>query len=263
MRGTRGQLTRRGLVVAVAVVLVGGAVFGGAVFGFGLGGSGDTGPGTPTVAPGTPVTSSTIVPTPPPTATITVRPTPTATASPTVTATPSPTRTATQTASPIPQWKAYEPFINTVLGELAEESQVPVRIRGLAVREETLWLFVNATDPAVNDTRRTKEWGALVTGYARAYYFHHESDISGQRTDGMRVLEVNNTGESPQTFELNNSVARRVNYGGLGGPELVGTYYSTFRNQTNQERTITRENDILDSNWTYGPGGDIHQTNNR
>jgi len=256
MRGSRAQLTRRGLVVAFVVVLVGGAVFGGAVFGFGLGGSGGTAPATPTVAPGTVLESSTPTATVTPTATRTTVPTPTRmpTVSPTATRSHSstPTRLPATTPTPVstPPWQAYEDFIDVFLGEVDAESQVPIRARGLTVREGTFWFIVNATDPDTNQTRRTKEWGGIVTGYARAYHFYEEGQISGNRTNGMRVLEVDDGDQPPKTFRLNNSVTRQIYNGGLRGPELVDAYHSTLRNQTDKEKTIAVKNDKQGSNET-------------
>jgi hypothetical protein len=242
------------------VVLVGGAVFGGAVFGFGLGGSGERAPGTPTVAPGTvvesPTPTTTVAPTSSPTSTPTVVPTPTPT--PTVVATPFPVPSETPTPTPVSN--LYDDFINTFFGEMAEESDVPIRIRGGAIVDGELWIMVNATDPSVNDTRRTSEWGGLVTGYARAYYFYEEGQLTGQRTYALRVLEVNNTGRPPKTFILNNSVIHQHQYGGLRAPEFIEAYYSTLRNQTAEEREIVVANDKQGINDTYGPDGNITKT---
>jgi hypothetical protein len=253
-------------VVAVVVVLVGGAVFGGAVFGFGLGDSGERASGTPTVAPETAVdtptvkstATGTVVPTPTPTST--VAPTPTAT--PTVVATPFPVPSATVTPTPTatPAYQAYSEFINTFLGEMAAEASVPVRSRGGVMVDGEMWYVVNATAKSVNDTRRVKEWGALVTGYIRAYQFHKEGDIGGKLPTGMRILEVNNTDRPPKTLFLSNLVAERVHSGDIQGPELVESYYSTIRNQTAREQVIALENDKEGINATYGPNGNITRT---
>jgi hypothetical protein len=266
MRGTRGQLTRRGLVVAVVVVLVGGAVFGGAVFGFGLGGSGDTGPGTPTVEPGTvvpsPTPTATVTPTlsetMTPTATVVPKPTPT----PTVVATPFPVPSETATPTPEPTSKSdlYEEFLNTFLGEMAHESDVPIRARGGAIIDGEWWIIVNMTDPAITDNHRDEERGGLVTGYIRAYQFYYEEDMDGKLPTGMRVLEVNNTGQPPKTFFVSNLLAERVKSDNIGGPELVDTYYSTLRNQTDREKELVIENDKQGTNVTYGPDGNVNLT---
>jgi len=265
MRGSRAQLTRRGLVVAFVVVLVGGAVFGGAVFGFGLGGSGGTAPATPTVAPGTVIALPTQTATS--TATVTTVPTPTRTPTPTTriistsTATPTTTSTVTPTPTLTPTYKAYSEFINTFLGEMAAETGVPIRSRGGAIVDGEMWFVVNATDRSVNDTRRVSEWGGIITGYVRSYYFYNEGNVSGKLPDRLRVLEINNTDRPPKTFVLNNSVAHGSLYGGVSGVELVESYHSTIRNQTNTERRIVRKNDIQSTNITYGPDGYAEPTN--
>jgi hypothetical protein len=251
-------------VVAVVVVLVGGAVFGGAVFGFGLGDSGERSPGTATVTPGTVVDSPTatatmaLTRTETPTATPTAVPTPTPT--PTVVATPFPTSTATPTPTATPTYQAYSDFINTFLGEMAEESKVPIRSRGGAIVDGEMWYVVNATSRSVNDTRRGKEWGGIVTGYLRAYHFHKDGDIGGKLPTGMRILEVNNTDRPPKTLFLSNLVAQRVYSGNIRAPELVESYYSTIRNQTAREKQIVVENDKQGINGTYGPDGNITRT---
>jgi len=265
MRGSRAQLTRRGLVVAFVVVLVGGAVFGGAVFGFGLGGSGDTAPGTPTVAPETAIPTPAMTSTP--TATITVAPTPTATPTPTLTSTAVATLTPTSTTTPeptptsTPVSNLYKNFLNTFFGEVAEESDVPIRIRGGAIANDEFWVIVNATNSSVNETRRSSEWSGLVTGYARAYYFYEEGQLTGRRTDAMRVLEINDTENPPKTFILNNSVVHRYQYGDMKAPEFAEAYYSTLRNQTAEEREIAVANDKQGINNTFGPDGNITRTN--
>jgi hypothetical protein len=251
-------------VVAFVVVLVGGAVFGGAVFGFGLGGSGDADPGTPTAVPGTVVESPTPTMAPTPTVTVTATATPTATPTktPTVVATPFPVPSETATPTPEPTSKSdrYEEFINTFLGEMAHESDVPIRVRGGTIIDREMWIVVNATDRTVNDSRRVKEWGGLVTGYTRAYHFYHEDNMSGKLPAGMRVLEVNNTSQPPKTFFLRNLVAERVRSGRISGPELVESYYSTLRNQTQREQRLVIENDKEGINGTYGPDGNITRT---
>jgi len=261
MRGTRAQLTRRGLVVAFVVVLVGGLVFGGAVFGFGLGDSGDRASGTPTVAPGTTVESSTstTIPTPTNTGTVVSTPTVTPTETATVMATPFPVPSETVTPTPEQTSKSepYEEFINAFLGEMAEESDVPIRARGGAIIDGELWIMYNATDPTINDTRRVKERGGFVTGYVRAYQFYHQGQIDGKLPTGLRVLEVNNTNQPPKTFLVSNLVAEDVRSGSLDGPELVEAYYSTLRNQTERENQIVIENDKQGDNITYGPDGNV------
>jgi hypothetical protein len=119
---------------------------------------------------------------------------------------------------------------------------------------------INATSPAVNDTRRTEEWGGLVTGYIRAYYFHNEGQVSGERPEAMRVLEINNTGLLPKTFIINNTVAHQAQYGGMTAPEVVESYFNTLRNQTTEEQHIVIENDRQGINGTLGPNGTITQT---
>mgnify|MGYP000710622100 CR=1 FL=1 len=268
MRGTRAQLTRRGLVVAVVVVLVGGAVFGGAVFGFGLGGSGGGPPETPTVdtesVVGSPTetltATGTVVPTPTPSGTATVVPRPTPT--PTVVATrfPVPSETATPTPEPTSKSDLYSEFLNTFLGEMAHGSDVPVRARGGAIVDGEWWIIVNLTDPTVNDSRRVAERGGLVTGYIRAYQFYYEDDMDGKLPTGMRVLEVNNTSQAPKTFFVSNILAERVKSGDIRAPELVEMYYSTRRNQTDSEKELVIEKDKQGSNITYGPDGNVSNT---
>jgi len=266
MRGTRAQLTRRGVVVAVVVVLVGGAVFGGAIFGFGLGDSGDAAPGTSTVQPGTGVGTSTatltatetVVPTSTPTETVAPMPTPT----PTVVATPFPvpSETATPTPEPTPKSDLYSEFLNTFLGEMSHETDVPIRARGGAIVDGEWWIVVNMTDPTVNDSRRVAERGGLATGYIRAYQFYYEDNLDGKLPTGMRVLEVNNTSQPPKTFFVSNILAERVKSGNIQAPELVETYYSTRRNQTDREKEIVLGNDKQGSNITYGPDGNVSIT---
>jgi hypothetical protein len=253
-------------VVAVVVVLVGGAVFGGAVFGFGLGDSGERAPGTPTVASGTgvesPTATATIVSTPTATVTPTATAVPTPTPTPTVVATPFPVPepTPTPTPEPTPKSNLYADFLNTLFGEVAEESDVPVRIRGGAIVDRNFWVVVNATARTVNDSRRAEEWRGLVAGYSRAYYFHEEGQLDGRRTDAMRVLEVNNTGRPPKTFKLDNFDIHKYQNGNIRAPEFVDSYYSTLRNQTAEERDIVIANDRQGINTTLGPDGNITDT---
>jgi hypothetical protein len=212
------------------------------------------------VAPGTVVESPTPTTTVSPTPTATV--TPTATPTPTVVATPFPvpSETATPTPEPTPKSEPYDDFLNTVFGEIAEESDVPVRLRGGAIVDGEFWIMINATTRTVNDSRRAEEWRGVVAGYARAYYFYEEGQLDDRRTDAMRVLEINNTGKPPKTFILNNSLIHRYQYSRMPAPEFIDGYYSTLRNQTAREREIVVANDEQGINYTLGPEGNITDT---
>jgi len=143
---------------------------------------------------------------------------------------------------------------------MAYESDVPIRVRGGAIIDGEWWVMVNLTDPTINDSRRVAERGGLATGYIRAYQFYYEENMAGKLPTGMRVLEVNNTSQPPKTFFVSNLLAERVKSGNIRAPELVETYYSTRRNQTDREKKLVIENDRQGLNATYGPDGNMHPT---
>jgi len=208
--------------------------------------SSDSPPASSTAVP----PSTTAVPAPTATTTPTVRPTPTRTPTVTPTATPWPTA-----QSPTPGLDPdYREFTLGFYTETADLTDVPIRIRGHDYRNGQMELVYNATAQSENASARLKERGGIVTAYAQILLNYDQGKISGKAPTRLYVYEINNTGQQPEKFYINSSVAREYASGQIDVVEYTTTVYSTISNQTESDMERVRELDRENNNVTAYAG---------
>lgn len=174
-----------------------------------------------------------ITPTIPPTQTVATTTTPTVTPS----TTGSPTAPATSTPTPVYANEKYLNFVSTMAGEAEVDAEVPIRIRGWTVGESnSLVMILNLTAEAESDVKRARQINTLITsGYAQAVAHHDTGKINGKITEGVQILEINNTGAPPKTLYINTSMTRKYYTDQISGVEFTERYWDSERNMTFEE----------------------------
>lgn len=258
----RGQKTPI-ILVLITLLLISGVTIGIAVVG------GIIGPSpakSNQSTPGTQVDTVTDQPSSTPTSTITITriEAPTSTTTSTNTLAPTlpqtPTRTQTPTVSPTPTPRpneAYDEFVGSYIVEIAERTDFPIQVRGYDIENGTLQFTYNATASSKDSLRRLQERGTLSTAYAQTLLNYDSGYIEGEAPSGMRALEINNTNHPPETFYINNSLAREFGSGQIDNIEYSSEVLNTVRNQTEQEKEWMRNIDRSAGNGTLGPNGTI------
>ena|GEM_PF-2764144 len=126
-------------------------------------------------------------------------------------------------------------------------------MRGWKVTEEnSLIVILNLTARSDDDARRVKQVNTLATsGYAQAVAHHDTGKIGGKITDNLRIAEVNNTGTTPKTLVLNNSLSREYYTGQINAVEFTEEYWNTERNMTAEEIEFVYNMDMRTGNQTF------------
>ena len=236
-----------GGLTILAAILIAVAIFGG----FLDAPVGESGQSTPTA---TSAQTTTFVPTPTASTSMSApSPSPTATLTPTTTPTPWPRVTITPTPTPVPE-KNYTIFGASFFNQLQRKPVVPIRARGWRISDRTFFMMVNLTADSEDSLRRIREQNGILTAYAQTLLFYNQGKLSGDAPTGIRVLEVNNTEESPKTFIANNSVVQKWSSDQIDTVEFHSRVYSTSRNQTASEKAIVRNIDQGAKNFTLHNG---------
>ena len=115
-------------------------------------------------------------------------------------------------------------------------------------------MVVNLTADSEDSLRRIGEQNGILTAYAQTLLFYDQGKLSSDAPTGIRILEVNNTEESPKTFIANNSVVRKWSSDQIDTVEFHSRVYSTSRNQTASEKAIVRNIDRGAKNFTLHNG---------
>ncbi|WP_436932104.1 hypothetical protein [Halosimplex halobium] len=131
----------------------------------------------------------------------------------------------------------YHEFVSVVGGEAEADAEVPIRVRGWTIGENnSLVMILDLTAKSKNDLKRAKQVNILITsGYVQAVAHHDTGKIGGEMTDGLRILEINNTGAPPKTVYINNSLARKYYTDQIDVIEFQEQYWDTKRNMTSKE----------------------------
>jgi len=250
------SLTVSGLVVALLVILSVSAVF---VL-FDNRGTTATQPEseeeTPTQIDDTPRDTEAPLSAPPDSATVTpaVTSTPVVTVEPTSTSTQTPTATQTPSPSPTetPAQDAYYEFAMEYFDRLHYYSPVPLRLRGVEVRDGVMWVVVNNTAPSENRSLLRSERNSIANSYARTYEVHEAGNIDGDRPKKLRYIEANSaSNSSPKTYTVNNSLVEEYVYGERSAVWYNDVWRDSLRNATISEIDTATQIDRAAENNTF------------
>lgn len=204
--------------------------------------------GTNGVQTNIPLTSDVEMQSPTQTPTL-VPPTPTPTRSPTPT--PDPTPTATTTPVRTEPTDPYYDFELEFIQQLDVRSTTSVRVRGVEVYRNVLWVVTNSTSPSQNASKLLSERNNVANAYARTYQIYQDGHLDGEQPGGLRYIEVNasNT-DSPKTFEIGNSVVRDYVFSDQTFIGYRKQWSKTLRNRTEAEIDTVNQIDKTAGNAT-------------
>jgi hypothetical protein len=127
------------------------------------------------------------------------------------------------------------------------------------MKNQTLIWVVNMSAPSKNSLKRLQATNGLSIAYAQTLLFHDQGRIEGKEPARLRVLEINNTNTYPETFVVNNSLARKYATYQISPEKYSRKVSETIRNQTDEEIETALEIDRAAGNGTlYNDTIDIH-----
>jgi hypothetical protein len=128
------------------------------------------------------------------------------------------------------------------LNQMGLKSQVPLEFRGYQINyNKTIEAVYNFTDEPNDPGRRIREENGILTAYAQTLLFYDQGKLSGESPHGLRIYEINTSGQIPKTFYISNATAEEFGSGQIDIIDYQERVYRTEKNMTEKKQELARD----------------------